>query len=242
MKVNRKSGDISADGNVKSTYSDLKPQPNGALLASGDPIHVTARSVVAHKDPGAAVYTGGVRLWQQANVVEAPSVEFDRNHRSVEAHASGAKKVTTTLIQVGSKGQTKPLTIISGSLTYKDDDNKVHFGDGVVGRVDDMVLTAEQMDAFREAGGASETAAKIDRIVAQTHVVITQPGRKANGELLTYTAADDKFVLSGGIPSIFDAERGKITGVSLTFFRRDARVLVEGNNTAPAVSQTPVAR
>jgi lipopolysaccharide export system protein LptA len=218
----------------------LKPQPNGALLASGDPIHVTARSVIAHKEPGAAIYAGGVRLWQQANVVEAPTVEFDRNHRSVEAHGSGTKKVTTTLIQAGSKGQTKPLTIISGSLTYKDDDSKVHFSDGVVGRVDDILLTAEQMDAYREA--SADSSPKIDRIVAQNHVVITQPGRKASGESLTYTAADDKFVLSGGIPSIFDAERGKITGVSLTFFRRDARVLVEGSNTAPAVSQTPVAR
>jgi lipopolysaccharide export system protein LptA len=240
MKVNRKTGDMSAEGNVKSTYSDLKPQPNGALLASADPIHVTARSVVAHKEPGAAVYTGGVRLWQQANVVEAPSVEFDRNHRSVQAHASGTKKVTTTLIQAGGKGQTKPLTIVSGSLTYKDDDSKVHFGDGVVGRVDDIVLTAEQMDAFREA--SADSSPKIDRIVAQNHVLITQPGRKATGELLIYTAADDKFVLSGGFPSIFDAERGKITGVSLTFFRRDARVLVEGSNASPAVSQTQVAR
>ena len=45
---------------------------------------------------------------------------------------------------------------------------------------------------------------------------------------LVYTAADDKFVLTGGPPSIFDAEQGKITGVSLTFFRHDDRVLVEG--------------
>jgi len=30
--------------------------------------------------------------------------------------------------------------------------------------------------------------------------------------MLVYTAADDKFVLTGGPPSIFDAERGKITG------------------------------
>ena len=59
---------------------------------------------------------------------------------------------------------------------------------------------------------------------------------------LVYTAADDKFVLTGGPPSIFDAEQGKITGVSLTFFRRDDRVLVEGNNSSPAITQTRVAR
>ena len=42
MRMNRATGDAFAEGDVKSTYSDLKAQPNGALLASSDPIHVTA--------------------------------------------------------------------------------------------------------------------------------------------------------------------------------------------------------
>ena len=53
-------------------------------------------------------------------------------------------------------------------------------------------------------------------------------------------------VLTGGasheLPSIFDAEQGKITGVSLTFFRGDDRVLVEGEASTPVVTQTRVAR
>jgi hypothetical protein len=54
--------------------------------------------------------------------------------------------------------------------------------------------------------------------------------------------ADDKFVLSGGTPSIFDAERGKTRGDWLTFFRHDDRVLVEGKDSSPTVTQTRVAR
>jgi hypothetical protein len=57
-----------------------------------------------------------------------------------------------------------------------------------------------------------------------------------------YTVAEDKFVLTGGLPSIFDAEHGKITGDSLTFYKRDDRVLVEGKDTSPTVTQTRVAR
>ena len=68
--------------------------------------------------------------------------------------------------------------------------------------------------------------------------MIIQPGRRATGDQLVYTASDDKFVLTGGSPSIFDAEQGKITGVSLTLFRHDDRVVVEGNNTSPTVTQT----
>src|ERR1035438_4053775 len=66
--------------------------------------------------------------------------------------------------------------------------------------------------------------------------------RHADGQTLVYTASEDKFVLTGGPPSIFDAERGKITGVSLTFFRGDDRVLVEGEASTPVVTQTRVAK
>ena len=82
----------------------------------------------------------------------------------------------------------------------------------------------------------------MEKIVAENDVVITEPSRRATGERLVYTAADDKSVLTGGPPCIFDAERGKITGDSLTFYRHDDRVLVEGRSTSPAVTRTQVAR
>jgi hypothetical protein len=49
-------------------------------------------------------------------------------------------------------------------------------------------------------------------------------------------------VLTGGPPSIFDAEHGKITGVSLTLYRRSDRFVVEGDSSSPAVTQTRVVR
>ena len=79
-------------------------------------------------------------------------------------------------------------------------------------------------------------------MLAEGNVVIRQPNRRAEGQYLLYTSSDDKFVLTGGPPSIFDAEHGKITGVSLTFFRADDRVLVEGKASTPVVTQTRVAR
>ena len=87
-----------------------------------------------------------------------------------------------------------------------------------------------------------EIAALLERIVAEGTIVISQTSRRATGDRLEYEAAEDKFVLTGGPPSIFDAERGKITGDSLTFYKRDDRVLVEGTETSPAVTRTQVAR
>jgi lipopolysaccharide export system protein LptA len=92
------------------------------------------------------------------------------------------------------------------------------------------------------AGSDLGTPGQVEKIVAQGSVAVTQPTRRATGDRLVYTVADEKFVLTGGPPSIFDAERGKITGDSLTFFRRDVRVLVEGRETSPTVTRTRVAR
>ena len=248
MRVNRSTGDAFADGDVKSTYSDLKPQPGGALLASSSPIHVTARNMTAHRTPAIAQYTGDARLWQDANVVRAPSIEFDRGRRSVTAAGTQAQPVSTVFLQTDKTGKPTLVTITSARLTYTDNERIAHFETGVLAKAEDATVTANQMDVFLQARGQATgnnvlgKVGQLDRIVAKGQVLVTQPNRRATGDQMVYTAAEDKFVLTGGTPSIFDAEHGKITGVSLTFFRRDDRVLVEGNGTSPTVTQTRVAR
>jgi lipopolysaccharide export system protein LptA len=252
MRLNRATGDAFADGEVKSTYSDLKAQPNGALLAASDPIHVTARSMTAHSSPGIALYTGEARLWQNANVIQAPSIQFDRNHRSVVAQGSPTQPVSTVLVQIEKSGKVTPVKITSDRLTYTDSERKAHFEKTVQAKGADLTITSKVMDVFLQPGdkatsnqsitGTGAGTGKIDHIIASGQVAIIQPGRRATGDQLVYTTSDDKFVLTGGSPSIFDAEQGKITGVSLTLFRHDGRVVVEGNNTSPTVTQTRVAR
>src|SRR6266478_1622681 len=252
IRMNRTTGDAVAEGSVKSTYSDLKAQPDGGILASADPIHVSSRSMTAHRSPAIAVYTGDARLWQNANVVEAPTLQFDRDHRSLIAQgiAQGtlSQPVSTVLVQVDKSGKATPVTITSGHLKYADAERRIFLDGGVTAKGSDTALTAQQMTVSlrsrseSQAGAGLGTPGQVERIVAEGKVVITQPTRHATGDRLVYTATEDKFVLTGGIPSIFDAERGKITGDSLTFYRHDDRVLVEGRETSPTVTRTQVAR
>jgi lipopolysaccharide export system protein LptA len=201
----------------------------------------------AHRSPGIATYTGDARLWQNANIIEAPSIHFDRDHRSVVAQAADGQRVSTVLVQVDKSGKGTPVAVTSGKLTYIDADRTAIFQGGVVARGQDATIAADRAEVFLAAHGQPSQSGvpspgQLNRIVAEDNVAITQPNRRAVGEKLEYTAAEDKFVLSGGSPSIFDAEHGKITGVSLTFFRHDDRVLVEGSDTSPTVTQTRVAR
>ncbi len=249
IRMNRTTGDAVAEGNVKSTYSDLKAQPDGGMLASADPIHVSSRSMTAHRSPAIAVYTGDARLWQNANVVEAPSLQFDRDHRSLVAQATLAQPVSTVLVQEDKSGKVNPVNITSARLNYADAERRIFLDGGVTAKGADATLTGQKMTVFllprrqqSQAGAGPGMPGQVERIVAEDRVVITQPTRHATGDKLVYTAAEDKFVLTGGPPSIFDAERGKITGDSLTFYRHDDRVLVEGRETSPTVTRTQVAR
>lgn len=264
MRMNRVTGDALAEGNVKSTYSDLKAQPNGGMLAASDPIHVTSRTMTAHRSSGIALYTGNARLWQNANVVEAPIIEFDRDHRSLvaEAVAQGGNQgtvpgkirsaptpqVSTVLVQVDKKGNVTPIHVTSDRLTYNDSERKVFLNGGVTAKGTDATETSQEMTVYllprsqTQAQKGLATPGQVERLIAEKQVVIVQPTRHGNGDKLVYTSADDKFVLSGNSPSIFDAERGKTTGDSLTFYRLDDRVLVEGRQTSPAVTRTQVAR
>jgi lipopolysaccharide export system protein LptA len=263
IRMNRATGDALAEANVKSTYSDLKAQPDGGMLASSDPIHVTSHSMTARRSSGIAVYTGNARLWQNANIVEAPIIEFDRDHRSLIAHGTAnlthdaapaepavnsAQPVATLLVQVDKKGNVTPIHVTSSRLTYADADRKIFLDGGVTAKGSGATITSREMTVYLLPRSQSQGKAgigspgQIERMIAQDQVVITQPTRHGEGGRLVYTAADDRFVLTGNSPSIFDAERGKTTGDSLTFFRQDDRVLVEGRQTSPAVTRTQVAR
>jgi lipopolysaccharide export system protein LptA len=222
--------------------------------------------MTAHRSSAIAVYTGDARLWQDANIVEAPVLQFDRDHRALFAHGANqeganqeganqegteqgtkAQPVSTVLVQVDKDGKVTPVHITSARMNYADAERRVFFDGGVTAKSDDAIMTGERMTVFLLPRNQSQAPSgtmpgKIDRIIAEERVVVTQPTRHATGDRLVYTSADDMFVLTGGPPSIFDAERGKTTGDSLTFYRHDDRVLVEGKETSPAVTRTHVAR
>jgi lipopolysaccharide export system protein LptA len=296
IRLDRATGDGFAQGDVKSSYSDLKAQPGGALLAGSDPVHVTAQSMTARNSPTIATYTGNARLWQNANVIRAPSIQFQKDLRTVIANSKGELKVSTVLVGTDKSGKATPMTVTSSHMVYRDSERKAQLDGGVTVHESDLTITAKQMDVYLAAdsnnavearaptpaqnatttkavearapssvrnvttGGApiapkssadvasapqefqGSGPARLEKIVASGSVVVTEPARRATGEQLVYTSSDDKFVLTGGPPSIFDAEHGKITAVSLTLHRRDGRVVVEGDSSSPAVTQTQVVR
>jgi lipopolysaccharide export system protein LptA len=243
LKVNRRTGDAFAEGEVKTTYREARPSPGGALLGGSEPIHVTADGMTARRQTSTAIYSGSARLWQGSNIVEAPVIEFDRASRILKAQGS-RQPVSTVFVQNDGKSKGMPVTVTSSSLTYSDLQHRAVFQGAVLLKSTDGTVSADDADVLLKPRGESSgtkgaaDASQIEEIVARGHVILQQPSRKAVGNTMTYTATDGKYVLSGGRPSIFDAERGVTTGDSLTFYSRGDTVLVGSETPTRTVTQT----
>jgi lipopolysaccharide export system protein LptA len=258
LRLNRQTGEAFADNNVKTTYSDLKPQPSGALLATSDPVHVTAQHMVSKQQPGVAHYTGNVRLWQAANVVRAPVIDFDQQNRTLIAHADTAKSVSSLFVQQGQDGKLTPVDVTADKLTYVDADRRARYTGNVFVKSPTGTVSAEQIDIYLKPADDSASVlgsskpkvgmpgtdgpSRLDHMVATGKVVVTEPNRRGVGERLVYTADDGKYYLTGKTASIFDAEHGQIWGDSLTFYSRDDRVLVESKASVPTVTRARITK
>lgn len=253
LRLNRRSGEVSGQDDVKTTYRQVRANAGGAMFSGSDPIHATSQAVSANRSTGVARFTGGARLWQGANMVQAPTIVFERDRRALTATGNNTTRVQTVFVQSDKAGKQVPVQVSALRLTYVDAERKGHFEGGVKVKVPDTTLTAGRVDVLlkgRAAGAnASGAASQVDQIIAtgdqRANVILEQenPVRRAVGERLVYVAEEAKFVLTGTAgnpPSIFDAERGNLTGDSLTFYTRDDRVHVGSGDSSRTITRTRI--
>jgi lipopolysaccharide export system protein LptA len=170
--------------------------------------------------------------------VEAPTISFDRTKRSLQAQGSQSGQVASVFVQKDKNGKLMPVNVTSDKLSYVDSERKAVFSGNVIVRTQETTITSDTVQVIllpKKSQAENQSASQLERIEAQGDIKIQQGARKAVGTRLVYTAADEKMVLTGTPsqpPSIFDAERGQISGDSLTFFTHDGRVLVGGGETS----------
>jgi lipopolysaccharide export system protein LptA len=128
-------------------------------------------------------------------------------------------------------------------LTYWSDLGKAHLEGGVTANSQEGSMDSRTLDVFLTPaaglvpGAGSQGAApaksvatgarQLDRALALGGVTVRQGDRRGNAAQAEYTAADGKFVLSGGNPTITDASSDTTTGHSLTFFVANDTILID---------------
>ncbi len=230
-----------AQGHVQAVHfetGDPKTAP-----ASPDPVNVVADRMRAERASQFVHYEGHVRAWRGQDVVESSSLDVFKNERRL----SSGLRVTTSFLQPaahvepvadekGARQETRPVVIRADRLGYFDEGKKASYRGHVKMVTQDTTLVADQLDVFFTST-SGPGASTVDRAVADGHVTVTQPGRRATGEHAEYFAAPGKIVLTGGPPVLYDADRGTTTGQRLTFFLRDDTLVLDGGKKSPTFSQ-----
>ena len=242
-------GDIEATGKVRST--DLG-NGKGSMQLSSAPSNITAEHMVGNSKTGKALYTGNARLWQGPSVLEADSIELLRDTRVLNANGNVRAVFPKQENDSGKQSANKNgkeheiWHISSGTLTYWDAKNRAHLEKNVVVQSEDERMRGPVLDLYftrdTKAKNASDATSKISRAVGTGGVEVQQGDRRGTAERGVYTADDDKFVLSGGTPTLYDENEGKTTGRELTFNIADDTIIVDSGNGTRTLTKHRVQR
>jgi lipopolysaccharide export system protein LptA len=232
-------GDVEAEGGVRST--EFSGQ-SGTMHLSSLPASITADHLQGNSKTGRALYAGRARLWQGPSVLEADSIELLRGTRVMNA-VGNVRGVFQQAVTVPAPNKKPGLWhVSSGTLTYWDADSRAHLEKNVVVQSEDQRMRGPVLDLFFTRGDGNGGASQISRAVGTGGVIVEQGDRRGTAEKGVYTAADQKFVLSGGKPTLFDPEQGTTSGRELTFFLADDTIMVDSGNGSRTLTKHRVQR
>src|SRR5208283_800158 len=242
-------GDVEAEGGVHSIQFSGQ---TGTMHLGPVPANISADHLQANSKTGRALYTGHARLWQGPSVLEADSIELLRETRVMNAVGNvrgvfqEAATGTPAAGPAAGSAAKKPQAlwhVFSGTLTYWDAESRAHLEHNVVVQSDDQRMRGPLLDLlFTHAEGATGGASQISRAVGTGGVIVEQEGRRGTADKGVYTAEDQKFVLSGGNPTLFDPEQGMTKGRELTFFLADDTIIVDSGNGSRVLTKHRVQR
>jgi lipopolysaccharide export system protein LptA len=205
-----------------------------ARLWQGDSV-LEANSIELLRDTRVLNASGNVR----AVFPQAPSSPADQPTQSAKDHPLNVAPTPVNTSQVVPK-QPQLWHATCATLTYDVKEGRANLRQNVVvqsadqkmrGPVLDLYFTRSQPAGPSGSGTAAQGGAQqISRAVGTGGVIVEEGDRKATAERGEYTAANGKFVMTGGNPTLYDGSAGTTVGRQLTFFLADDTIIVDSEN------------
>ena len=201
-----------------------------AMLKSDKPVFVNA-NLLEYDGSSNAVYTGAARLFQDQTTVSGDTITLEDKTGNLTA----TKSVRTVMFFDDVDPKTKErkstrTTAVADKLVYEDAKRLATYTGteselaNIVGAQGD--LTAEVIQLFLKPGGS-----ELERAEADRRVEVKEGQRRAKGDHLTYTSADETYVINGN-PVEADRyapnECTRTIGKTLRFRRGDETLIVDG--------------
>lgn len=231
---------LHATGNVKSVLEPPKKSEKAAdksadtkipsMLKQNQPVNVTAASLRYDGTISLATYEGTAQLWQADTSIKGDTIGIDS--KTGDLSASGSVVTTMVLDQVDKDKKKERVRNMGSSKEFKYEDalrRATYTGDVHLNGPSGDVI-AEKFEAYlKESGSELDRAEAYD---ATNSLTLREQGRKTTGSHLTYTSADEIYVVTGLPVAIVDQCGRETKGRTLTFHKATDTIQIDGNERA----------
>jgi lipopolysaccharide transport protein LptA/LPS export ABC transporter protein LptC len=221
-----------AKGNVRSTLlPPKKPAGNAqatrrpALLGDKEPVNILSATLTYDEANKKAEYAGQTRLFQGATSINADKLTLDETRGDLTATGKVVTNLEIKNKQADPAVKSKPTIGRAETFTYTDDTRIATYTTNAQFDGDQGHLSAGKLELQLAKGENS-----LEKLEANSAVNAVVDKRTVTGTRLTYSPADDKYVVVGAPVKMIDSDCQETNGKTLTFWKASDRVLVDGNN------------
>jgi lipopolysaccharide export system protein LptA len=239
ITLNQKQDWMAAAGGVSTV---MQSQGGSGLIEGGEPLRATAERMRVEDSNNRILFEGNAVLWQGAMRLRAQRVRIFRKEERLEAEKDVVAEIPDSRGGAKDAKAEKVSVVRAPAMMYEGKAKRALFTGGArLERPDLKVESRELAGFFLEETSAGKKETRLDRLEAQGAVVIRSEGRgrrrTGRGEQAEYFLSEERIVLSGGSPSVEDAEKGVTRGAVITWFGRQDRMIVDNEGAGPAVSR-----
>jgi lipopolysaccharide transport protein LptA len=239
---------MQADTQVRSTIQPQSRRGRGgadgklpSMLSPDEPVTVTSNRLDYKGASAKAVYSGNVLLWQGVDTkITAPTIEID--DKSGNLNATGGVTTTFVFQETDRKTGARRAEVTRGtSETFTYDDNKRLAVYTVKAQITGLqgVVSGDRIELFMKA--AVNELERAEAYGANGQVKVREGNRLATGSHLTYTAADDQYLLVGTPVEVIEMKDGTCSlsrGHTATFNRTTEQASIQGTGSAHGDAET----
>ena len=245
-----KGRDLFAETGVKSTILVRKSERNQqsrvpSVLKQDEPVFVASTKLHYQGATSTANYEGGVRLWQSETTIKGDKIVLDDKNGNMLANGN----VVTDLYldETTDSGKKERTQTIGKAETFTYDDkkrlavytDKAH----ITGPQGD--ITANRIELFLKGAGANELERAEAYAKGAEPVIVRENKRRGTGTHLTYTTADQRYLMIGTpVRMIEEQDKGQCRvaeGSSMWFLRGSQQFQMDGNRVPSKTETVPCA-
>jgi lipopolysaccharide transport protein LptA len=194
-----------------------------SMLKQDQPVNVTAATLDYDGSTSKTTYTGSALLWQGDTSIKGETLAIDGKSGDLNASTVTSSTMLEQTNKENKKERVRSMATAK-DLKYEDERRRLTYTGDAHMNSPEGDMTAVKIELYLKPSGD-----ELDRAEAYENVTLKEQSRKTTGARMTYTTADERYVIVGAPVKIIDQCQRETTGKTLTFIKSTDQIVVDGN-------------